>query len=541
MVYDLRFESWLPFRRRSGQVEWLPPYGITDDPTGTDPIVALACPRPDFDAAVTEFLIGLFTVALDVEDEAAWRKLRDAPPTPETLKAALANLPDAFALDGPGARAFQDIDPMTDAESNEIESLLIDAPGDKTIKDNKDLFIRRASAMIIGRPAAAMAIITLQTYAKGGGRGYLASMRRNGPMTTLVEPRLNPKQDAFWQFIWANAETRNQLDKRDGNRSRAWENSDIFPWLSQTKAYTHAVSGPFVDNDSASPLQTYFTLPRRIRLNIKDGPCRCSYTGKCDTASIQSVRERINGVKYRNWEHPFSPQKMQEERWKPVSCSSRGVTWQDWLGILLSQDNDPLNKIAPVVKNYKIFRQRGPFRIVAHGYAMDPKRTAIALRWVQSELPGFPDDSLERIRAFAARAHAATEELAKLLMFQVKAGLFERPKDAPGDFSHVKQALWTETQATFFDMVNKITDGTDAEIDALCQKFRAYLRDVALGIFDRLCPIDGAAITQLRRPISARHSLVMTCEGYGKDGASFYKALQLEPPEKAKSKKGKAA
>jgi CRISPR system Cascade subunit CasA len=539
MKYDLRFESWLPFRRRSGQVEWLPPYNITDEPTGADPIVALACPRPDFDAAVTEFLIGLFTVALDVEDEAAWRKLRDAPPTPETLKAALANLPDAFALDGPGARAFQDIDPMTDAESNEIESLLIDAPGGQTTKFNKDLFVKRSLVPVLGRPAAAMALITMQTYAPSGGQGHRTSMRGGGPLTTLVEPRTNPKEQPLWQLVWANAETYRQRDQRDGDKAQEWEARHQFPWLSATLTSNEKQQGRPVRPPEAAPEQVYFGLPRRIRLDVTDAACVCALTGREDSASVTGFRMKNYGVQYLDWMHPLTPHYFDKNSgWLPSHGNADGVSWKDWQSLLFDTTDGATRRPAQTVSHFRAKRAGQKFRLIANGYDMDNMK---ARGWVQAELPGFPDESLNRIRAFAARVHAGTEELAKLLMFQVKAGLFERPKDAPGDFSHVKQALWTETQATFFDMVNKITDGTDAEIDALCQKFRAYLRDVALGIFDRLCPIDGAAIAQLRRPISARHSLVMTCEGYGKDGASFYKALQLEPPEKAKSKKGKAA
>lgn len=155
MTYDLRFEPWLPFRRASGVVAWLPPYAITER-IDDDPIVALACPRPDFDAAMTEFLIGLISVAFAPANEADWAKFWHDPPTPEAVRTVLAGLPNAFTLDGDGPRAFQDLDPLANTKANAIEALLIDAPGDQTTTFNKDLFVKRARIPVLGRPAAAM-------------------------------------------------------------------------------------------------------------------------------------------------------------------------------------------------------------------------------------------------------------------------------------------------------------------------------------------------------------------------------------------------
>ena len=107
MTYDLRHERWIPWRRRSGTVEWGPPWLLTDGIAGDDPIVALAAPRPDFDGALQEFLIGLLGVALQVADEEAWEALWRSPPSPEALRAALDRLPQAFDLDGEGRVAFR--------------------------------------------------------------------------------------------------------------------------------------------------------------------------------------------------------------------------------------------------------------------------------------------------------------------------------------------------------------------------------------------------------------------------------------------------
>ena len=84
MTYDLREEKWIPFRRRSGVVECGPPWLLTDR-LDDDPIVSIAAPRPDFEGTLLEFLIGLLTVAIYPADEEEWRRLWDAPPSPQCV------------------------------------------------------------------------------------------------------------------------------------------------------------------------------------------------------------------------------------------------------------------------------------------------------------------------------------------------------------------------------------------------------------------------------------------------------------------------
>src|SRR6478609_8249227 len=108
MSYDLRRENWIPWRRRSGSLEWGVP-ALVADLSGEDPVVAVAAPRPDFGGAIEEFLIGLLTIALQPEDERAWLEHWRQPPAPAELQHALDALPSAFDLDGDGPRAFQDL------------------------------------------------------------------------------------------------------------------------------------------------------------------------------------------------------------------------------------------------------------------------------------------------------------------------------------------------------------------------------------------------------------------------------------------------
>lgn len=539
MTYDLRFEPWLPFRRASGTVEWLPPYMITDRISGDDPVIALACPRPDFDAAVTEFLIGLFSVALVPENENDWSRLRRDPPSPEVLRGALATLPDAFALDGNGPRAFQDIDMLEDIRPIPIEALLIDAPGDQTTKFNKDLFVKRGRVPVLGRPAAAMGLIAMQTFAPSGGQGHRTSMRGGGPLMTIAEPRARPQEEPLWRLIWANAETVDQMDARDGDKTRAWEAHDQLPWLTSTRVSNENEQGRPVLPADAAPEQVYFGMPRRIRLEIEEKPCVCGLTGCADGARVTGFRMQNYGVQYRGWVHPLTPYyRNKESGLLPVHGQAGGVGWRDWQSLLFDSADGNGSRPAQAIAYFCGRRAGEPFRLIAAGYDMDNMK---ARGWVQAELPAFPKEVLERTRSFAIRATDAADKTAGCVLSFVKSGLFQRPKEATGDFSHLKRALWANTQTTFFQIIGEIAEGETADGTELRERFRRHLRDVALSIFDLACPLDDLTAGNMRRPIAARHGLVMALEGYGKAGTSLFKALDLAVPEAGKARKGKVA
>lgn len=535
MSYDLRFEPWLPFLRASGAKEWLPPYAITDR-IGDDPIVALACPRSDFDGAVTEFLIGLLSVALAPESEAEWTVLWRDPPPPAALRTALATLPDAFALDGEGPRVFQDLDPLLDVDTTPIESLLLNAPGVQSAAHNTDLFVKRERIQVLGRPAAAMALVTMQTFAPAGGQGHRTSMRGGGPLMTLAEPRAEPRAESLWRLIWANAETVAQLGERDGDSTRGWATHDQFPWLSETRSSNPKERGGPTYPAEASPVQAYFGLPRRIRLQIEDSPCTCALTGREDSARVTGFRMKNYGVQYLGWVHPLTPYYHDKKSGLlPRHGQPGGVGWRDWQGLLFDKSAADGSRPAQAVARFRAQRADGPFRLIAAGYDMDNMK---ARYWVQAELPAFPDETLERIRLFAGHATDGADQAGRLLVNAVKSALLERPNDAPGDYRHLRHSLWADTQAAFFGIVGELAQLGCVDGPELRERFRQHIRGAALTLFDRACPLETLASAHMRRPIAARHSLVMALEGYSKAGKALFKALGLSAPEARGTRKG---
>jgi CRISPR system Cascade subunit CasA len=505
-----------------------------------DPIVAVACPRADFDAAVLEFLVGLYTVAVVPEDEAEWAERWRSPPRPEDIATALSRLPPAFSLDGDGPRVFQDLDPLSDVDPTPIENLLIGAPGEQSRRNNTDLFTKRDRVAQLGRPAAAMALLTMQTFAPSGGQGHRTSLRGGGPLTTLADPRTDVSAEPLWRLVWANVETQAQLSQRNSDRAKAWGPTDAFPWLAATRSSNDKDGGGPTTPADAAPAQVYFGLPRRIRLEVGDTPGECALTGRADTAVVTSFRMKNYGVQYTGWIHPLTPYYTTAQSGPlPVHGQPGGIGWRDWLGLLIERPDDNGSRPAQAIAQFRLKRAHRPFRLRVAGYDMDNMK---ARSWVQAELPAFPDADVQRVRAFAVAATAATDFVGTTTMLAVKAALLHRPKDAPGDFRFVKHMVWSTTSASFFNSITELVEQSELDGAAIRERFRLSLRRESLGVFDHFCSIDaGIDSSHLRRPIAARHSLAVALEGYGKSGAILFRHLDLASREPPRSRRGRAA
>jgi CRISPR system Cascade subunit CasA len=550
MTYDLRREPWIPWRRSSGGVEWGRP-ALLVDRLEDDPVVALAAPRPDFDGALQEFLVGLLTAAVQPVDEREWRALWMRPPSVEVLQAALDALPPAFDLDGDGPRFFQDLsaEDVAAGATWGVESLLIDAPGSTQTQVTKrefvsDLFVKPGRVHRLSRPAAAMALLTMQSYAPEGGRGHLTSMRGGGPLTTLVDPRVGDDgrwlahERPLWHKLWSNVETGTDI----GNRTPPGAPTALeaaFPWLAPTRAADSPATASTTPAQ-AHPFQAYFGFPRRIRLEFED-PGVCDLTGERDGRTVTAFRMKTYGVAYAAWRHPLSPYYRGKAtgEWLALHGQPGGVGWRDWLGLAVAAPAGARQEPALVVSSF-MRRARGldlyTYRLHVFGYDTEHKK---ARGWTEAALPAFIVDDEQRqslLYGTAAALTDATGMAGTALLGAVKRALFQDPDEARGDFAQVRADLWAATEGAFYEAMAAVAapaiDVAEAHETATRRKlaFVQVLRDVALEVFDRWCPAGGLAPDALRRRVVARYDLSMALGGFSKRGEKMFDALGIPHP-----------
>ena len=527
-AFNLIRDSWLPLRRRSGAIERISPWEIT---TGVDddPFMSFAWPRPDFNGAAHEFLIGLLTTAASPADNAAWRDWWLAPPAPEELKQRFSELAHAFDLDGPGPRFLQDFDPLEGADSKSAATLLIDAPGTQTLRNNADLFVKRGGATTLSRAAAAMALFTLSCYAPSGGAGHRTSLRGGGPMTTLIVASHPKLGDTLWGRLWPNVETRRQIANR---AIGPLDSSPVFPWLLPTRTSNPKDGGRPTTPADVHPLQVYWCMPRRIRLEFQAGNSQyCELTDVKDQVVVASYRTKNYGTNYsEGFEHPLTPHYRQkpDSPKLPVHPNPGGVSYRLWPGLLVTTD-DKLRDPAPVVREWSEREQYAhETRFALFGYDMDNMK---ARAWIEKEIPiwRFDDsDTREWCHYFVNRGTAGANTVARLLTGAVKAALHKRPKEAKGDYSFIAERFYRDTESAFqtalddaLSMIQEHPDADDPTTGAR-ERWAPEMAEAALRLFDEYAPDYGLEERDMHRHVKARFLLGGALRGQGKAGRTLF-------------------
>lgn len=558
--FNLISDPWLPVRRRSGVVEFIEPWRIAEG-FDSDPCVAFAWPRPDFNGAAHEFLIGLLSTAATPRDEDDWVEWWNSPPAPEVLRRRFAAVVHAFDLDGDSPRFMQDFDPLENAKTDPISALLIETPGAQTLRKNADLFVKRGGVPVLSRAATAMALFTLNAFAPSGGAGHRTSMRGGGPMTTLVSAEHPGGGPTLWGRLWPNVETIEQIDARaDGDYSLD-DYRSIFPWLTKTRVSDPKAGGRETTPRDVHPLQVYWGMPRRIRVDFEEAAGRdCGLTGTGDPLVAGNYRTKNYGTNYSDgFEHPLSPyyrQNPKETVWLPVHPKPGGLNYRLWPGLIVDdRGRDKMRMVARVLRHWRNWRNwrngeraevagSSESRFLVFGYDMDNMK---ARAWMEGEMPLWvvAGESREYLDHFIQRAVAGANTVSRLLIGTIKSALFDRPRDAAGDYGFIGEKFFRETEAEFYSalraaigQINSESDSEDRTAEAR-EDWAQVMRTAALRLFDEHAPGDGLEDRDMHRHVKARFQLAITLRGGGKSGKSLFDSdLAIPAPETIRRRTG---
>lgn len=507
MAYNLIDERWIPALRKSGKVELIAPAEIADR---DDPPLRIASPRPDFDGALLEFLIGLLQTAAAPASESEWERAFEAPPAVKALTKQLDGVRDAFFLDGDGPRFMQDLTLAEDAKEDQVPigALLIDRIGEYGLEESPTLFAKPGLYEALALPTAAAALMALQTYAPAGGRGQLTSLRGGGPLTTLI------LGDTLWATAWLNVMPAAEFEHRVPGNPDNKKPGAIFPWMAATRT-SATKGGVATPPQEVHPLQHLWGLPRRIRLVFVPGAVgACAVSGAENVQVVRAFVNRPDGTSYDgSYRHPLTPYSSPTkvgDPWNPKKGSKDGLPYRDWpLVVSGSETRSPAAVVAYFASSNRRELVAQP-RLAAFGYAMSNMKP---LRWCRSETPLIT--VLPGLSApFAADVEqlvAVSEEVRKTLSSQVKAAWTDRPKDLDV-YDLVNPAFWSRTEAGFFTAVHAVKGAIERDDSAgLMAGKEAWLSELhssALSLFDSFveAPADLAA-PDLRRAVLARRDL----------------------------------
>ena len=534
--FSLLDEPWMPVRRASGQFELVRPAAVVSN-VETDPIVAFAWGRADFDAASREFLIGLLATAFAPESDEVFEALWRRPPSVDDLTYSFDLFADAFWIDGTGPRFGQDFDLLEEAEALPISAMFIEAPGAITIKKNKDFFQKRNQISFLSRAGAAIALYTLQTYAPSGGLGHRTSLRGGGPLTTLIRP--GDSRAPLWRYLWINTPAADSSYPRAANMK-----TQVFPWLASTHL-SEKESAPKVTPASSHCLQSFWGMPRRIRLSWSPNHNRvaCPLTGIVDRVVTREFRMLPWGASYKGFEHPLSPHFRKEPRAPllPVHPQPEGTPYTHWPSLMANADacdvQRPAKSVTAALGRLFLVAEQNQQRpcLFVTGFDMDKMK---ARAFVESEMPVFTPhpDYRERFLVIVQALVSAADMAATNVTVAILNALGDEkanPRSTP--FGAIRESFFQKTENSFYERLevleSSMRPGENAGIT--CENARVLwlqkLSNTGISLFDESVCLEDRPGFRLERAILARQGLVWLFSGRGKRGAELYALLSIQP------------
>ncbi|MBV1916044.1 MAG: type I-E CRISPR-associated protein Cse1/CasA [Pseudomonadales bacterium] len=518
---NLLLDQWLPVKTKNGD-EITMKIAELGGQTDND-FIEILSPRADFKGAIYQLLIGILQTAFAPKDGREWKKYWRNPPSKEELEQAFKRIEPAFNLNTEnGEPAFmQDFD-LPEGENKGIASLLIEAPGGKTIKDNADHFVKRGEVEKLSPYWAAIALFTLQINAPSGGVGHRVSLRGGGPLTTLLMPPENNACNTLWHKLWLNVLTQEEVLTQNGGHHKD-ELAAVFPWMASTR--TSEKKGMETYPDDTHPLQMYWSMPRRIRLHTSDNTGICDISGEQSANLVHQFHTKNYGVNYSgNWVHPLTPYAFETDK-EPLSLKGQpgGLGYRHWLGLAVIDNSGKAKKVpAQIVQAYSNKRwdwiEDAAFipQIWAFAYDMDNMK---ARCWYETTMPIFnlEGEALENLQEYAQKMVQAATDVLKTLKSALKIAWFKRPKDAKGDISYIDANFWSFTEPEFYRLLAQLAEyaknDDETTIDKLLANWRSHLKQSAHELFDQYALNSMNEDGDFKRVIKAKH---------GKGGLEHY-------------------
>jgi CRISPR system Cascade subunit CasA len=497
----------MPVRTCSGARKWITPDQLSDPD-----LVAFDSDRADFNGALMQFSIGLLTTAIPLEDSLDWRALFKVPPDQAVLRQWFEPHVAVFKYDGDGPRFMQDLS-LDNPPDVGIASLLIDTPGESTVKKNTDHFVKRGRVSRTCPHCAITALLTLQINAPEGGAGVLTGLRGGGPLTTLLA--CQPSK-SLWHDLWLNVMERPDSYSHGGDPKKTAMHF-TFPWMADITAIQK--DGSQTAPMKVHPFHIFWAMARRVRLDFSTmRPGECDLCHRFHERLVSRYASRPRGLNYKGpWDHVLSPYYETKEGWLPLHPQPGGFGYRHWLAWVLGvSDDKQRQRPARVLEHFRNTRRASlagaQLKLWAFGYDMVSMK---ARCWYESTLPlygleGCAQQDIADIQSQVETWLNAANFSLYALRSAVKSAWFGG--DARGDYSSVDAAFWTQTEASFYAhlkmLIESAREGRLIDGPQLGQLWLQVLSRACLRLFDEVFVGAGQIDRQNPQRVAAAHKLL---------------------------------
>ena len=539
---DLISHAFMPVRTHEGTRLWISPQQLSDSR-----IAAFDADRADFNGALAQFAIGLLQTSSPVDSAADWRLFLRTPPDEAMLRGWFAPHAGAFEFDGNGARFMQDFDLRSaDGDPVGIAGLLIESPGENTIKNNSDHFIKRHQVNGLCPSCTALALFTLQTNAPAGGAGHRTGLRGGGPLTTLLLADGDHDGDSprsLWQSLWLNVQQQQKFEASSGDATKT-ESCFTFPWTASLQKIQR--DGGQTVPVQVHPAHMFWAMPRRIRIDFET-----TVAGVCDICNretgslVQRYVTKNYGLNYKGpWRHALSPYYESKEGMLPLHPQPGGLAYKHWLGWVLGMDTEKRKiESAPTIHHFLMAGDQArtgiSLRLWAFGYDMDNMKPRC---WYESTVPlySLADCSVAAKKEIGEDIGAwldGAELASSYLRGAVKDAWFGG--EARGDFSFIDASFWSRTESGFYALlklrIQTAREGLTGDSIVLTESWLSTLQRVVKQLFD--ADLVGAGQIERQNParISKAHRQLVQSLNGPKLRTALALPVAAKPVKKSKS------
>ncbi|WP_319778106.1 type I-E CRISPR-associated protein Cse1/CasA [Maridesulfovibrio sp.] len=484
MNYNLLREKWLPVIRADGSHDRIAPYEIVG---GDSPPVDIIPPRPDFRAALMEFLIGLIQTVYPPDQEKDWQGGFINPPSQDELQSAMLVHEAYFNLFGQRPRFMQDLTMSEKEKPKEWPAsfLLIDGPGENTFTENKDFFVKRGLIESLCPACAATALLTLQQFSPSGGQGHMTSIRGGGPLSTLISGGEVASSGevvggTLWEKIWLNviplSYDRKKTPPISGDISE-----NVFPWVIKTRCSNeYGKTSP----SDVHPLHVYWGMPRRVILIDNSNFCVCSICGIASDVSVASFLIRPRGYDYDDtWIHPLSPYRLKSSLPNgTIKGQANILAYRNWAGFIYGTTD---STVVPALCVRHASSELFNAEVSIAGYDMDKDK---AIQWCEQKIPVYhahDEEFFDIIREIVL----AADKIKGNLLVAIKKALFSGKDNQANSrktfLANIEAAFWHDSSSFFNDLIYALAKiDIETKQSLLLDKWARHIRTVAENLFN---------------------------------------------------------